>query len=173
MSDSTKISNLNAIETGYEIALLIGKKSRPFSDGDFVKECMLVAVNKLCPNQQQTFENLSLSRNTVQRRICELSNDVFCQLKEKAGDVAYFSIAADGSTDIYSIAQLLVFVRAVTDKFDVYEELIGMSSMEGQNKGSDLLKYVLERVSDVGLKWQNVVGITTDGAPNLVGKNLE
>ena len=91
-------------------------------------------------------------------------------MKEKAGDVAYFSIATDESTDISSTAQLLFFVRAVTDKFDVYEELIGMRSMEGQTKGSDLLKCVLERVSDVGLKWQNVVGITTDGAPNMVEK---
>ena len=69
-------------------------------------------------------------------------------------EFTYFSLAIDKSADILSSAQLLVFVRAVTDTFTVYKELIGMSSIKGKTKESDLLKCVLENVNNVELNWK-------------------
>ncbi|XP_064079452.1 general transcription factor II-I repeat domain-containing protein 2A-like [Macrobrachium nipponense] len=63
------------------------------------------------------FENISLNRMTVQRRIVDLSGDIVDQLKEKSKQFVYFSLATDESTDVTSTAQLLVFVRGVTEDF--------------------------------------------------------
>ena len=38
-----------ACEVNYEIVLIIAKSGRPFTDGDFVKQCMITASEKLCP----------------------------------------------------------------------------------------------------------------------------
>ena len=63
-----------------------------------------------------------------------------------------------------------MFVRVVTDTFTVYEKLIAMSCLEGQTKGSDSLKCVLKNVINFGLSLENLVGVTTDGPPNMIGK---
>ena len=96
LSDATKISNLNAAETIYEIAHVIAKTSRPFTDGAFVQDCMTISIEKLCPNQTKAFENLILSRNTI----VDLSEDVFDQLKEIANEIIYFLLAIDKSADM-------------------------------------------------------------------------
>ena len=89
LSEATKTSSINAIELGYEIAKLLVERSRPFMDGEFVKVCMMIAVRKLSPNETKTFENFSSSRMT-QRKICDLSDDIFSQLKDRANDFVFF-----------------------------------------------------------------------------------
>lgn len=158
-------------EISYEIANLIAKDSKAFSEGDFVKKCMIIAAQKLCPEVVKKFENISLNRMTVQRRISDLSGDIVDQLKKEANKFVYFSLALDESTDVTSTAQLLVFVRGVTDDFSVHEELVGLSSLKGQTTGSDLLRGLLEKVTSLDLNLDNLVGISTDGAPAMIGKH--
>ena len=38
---------------------------KPFSDGEFLKRGILIAVNALCPKKKHLFYDISLSRNTV------------------------------------------------------------------------------------------------------------
>jgi hypothetical protein len=37
-----------AVEVSSEISLLVVKPSRPFTEGDFVKKCLLVMLQMLC-----------------------------------------------------------------------------------------------------------------------------
>ena len=46
---------------------------KPFSDGDFIKECHFAVVDSVCPEQRSVFETVSLSSRTVRRRIEEMS----------------------------------------------------------------------------------------------------
>ena len=46
---------------------------KPFSDGDFIKECHVAVVDSVCPVQRSVFETVSLSSRTVRRRIEEMS----------------------------------------------------------------------------------------------------
>ncbi|CAB3225797.1 unnamed protein product [Arctia plantaginis] len=101
---------------------MIAKRSRPFNDGDFVKECIEIAAKKMCPDAAKKFEKIQLNRMTIQRRIMSLS-------------------ALDESTDISSTAQLLIFIRGVTQDFEVLEELLGMCSLKGQTRGVDILYF--------------------------------
>ncbi|KAJ8259903.1 hypothetical protein GJAV_G00174760 [Gymnothorax javanicus] len=77
----------------------------------------------------------------------------------------------DESCDVRDTAQLLVFVRGTTD-FKITEELAAMRSMKGTTTGSDLFTEVNACMDTLGLKWDRLAGVTTDGCPNLTGKNV-
>ena len=59
----------NATTASYEVAKLIAQHSKPFSDGDFVKHCLIKVTEIMCLEKVQDFNNVSLSRNTVAWRI--------------------------------------------------------------------------------------------------------
>jgi hypothetical protein len=61
---------------------------------------MLIAVSGLCPEKRGTFENVSLSRMIVQRRIADISANLSDQLKQKASEFRFYSLAMDESTDL-------------------------------------------------------------------------
>ncbi|KAL3863896.1 hypothetical protein ACJMK2_005623 [Sinanodonta woodiana] len=157
-----------ACEVSYEISLMIAKSGRPFTDGDFVKQCMITASKELSVRKLQ---KVALNRMTVQRRISHLSADVTRQLAEKAANYVYFSLAADESTDINSTAQLLVFVHGVSSSFDITEELIGMGSMKDQTTASALFEETVQLCSSVSLDFTKLVSVTTDGAPAMTGES--
>ncbi|XP_071050799.1 general transcription factor II-I repeat domain-containing protein 2-like [Onthophagus taurus] len=139
-----------ATEVSYEISRMIAKRSRPFNDGDFVKEYIEIAAKKMCPEAAKKFEKIQLNRMTIQRRIMSLS-------------------ALDESTDISSTAQLLIFTRGVTQDFEVLEELLGMCSLKGQTKGVDILNVLLDECSKTDLDLSKLSGVATDGAPSMIG----
>lgn len=63
----TKQSNVqeSATKVSYMVSHKIDKHSKPFSDGEFVKDCMVEAASVLCPDSKSQFENVSLSRRTL------------------------------------------------------------------------------------------------------------
>ncbi|XP_048852664.1 general transcription factor II-I repeat domain-containing protein 2-like [Brienomyrus brachyistius] len=124
----------------------------------------------MCPSQAKTFSQISLSRNTVTRRIEEMSLDIKEQFKAKAAGFVAFSLACDESTDISDSAQLLVFIRRVNENMEITQELAGFETLRSTTKSEDLFAAV-ERVLDTnGLSWEKLVGITTDGAPAMAGR---
>ncbi|CAB3239226.1 unnamed protein product [Arctia plantaginis] len=133
---------------------MIAKRSRPFNDGDFVKECIEIAAKKMCPEAAKKIEKIQLNRMTIQRQIMSLS-------------------ALDESTDISSTAQLLIFIRGVTQDFEVLEELLGMCSLKGvQTRGVDILNVLLDECSKTNLDLSKLSGVATDGAPSMIGVRL-
>nr|CAI5833287.1 unnamed protein product [Callosobruchus analis] len=156
----------------YKVAREIAATSRPFTDGDFVKKCLLISIESICPDKKQEVENISLSRMTIQRRISDISTDLFEQLKIKATDFAYFSIAIDESTDIKDTAQLLVFIRGITGSFDIFEELANLCPMKGRTTGAEITKEVVASINQLCLPWKKLSGICTDGAPQILEQLL-
>ena len=65
----------------YRVACSIAKHSKPFSDGEFFKKCMLDVADQVCPEHRQKFEEVSLSRRTVACRIKAIGEDLASQLK--------------------------------------------------------------------------------------------
>lgn len=160
----------SATRASFEISALIARTGRSFSTGDFVKECLSTAAAIMCPSQVRTFSQISLSRNTVTRRIEDMSRDIKQQFKEKAREFVAFSLACDESTDVSDSAQLLLFIRGVNENMEITQELAGLETLRNTTKSEDLFAAV-ERVLDTnGLSWEKMVGITTDGAPAMVGR---
>ena len=47
-----------------------------------------------------------------------------------------------------------------------------MQSMKSTTTGKDLLEEVNKCVAKLGLSFKNISSVTTDGCPNLIGKNI-
>ncbi|KAM4629813.1 general transcription factor II-I repeat domain-containing protein 2-like [Polymixia lowei] len=161
----------NATIASYEVAKLIAVHGKPFSDGDFIKQCLTKVVGIMCPEKMQDFNNVSMSRNTVVRRIEDLSDNLKQQVSDKACAFDFFSIACDESTDATDTAQLLIFLRGVDDDFWITEELLDLRSLKGTTTGKDIFEAVSDSIDQAGLKWDKLCGITTDGAPAMTGEH--
>ena len=61
------------VRASYDISRILARWMKPFSDGDFIKECHVAVVDSVCPEQRSVFETVSLSSRTVRRRIEEMS----------------------------------------------------------------------------------------------------
>ncbi|MBN3273042.1 GT2D2 protein, partial [Polyodon spathula] len=96
------------------IAYFTAKTFRPFTDGDFMKDCSLVACEILCPAQALNFKQVSLNRMTVWWCVSELR--ILWHKK-----LVYFSLAVDETTDCSDTAQMAIFVHGVTNEFESYE----------------------------------------------------
>lgn len=53
----------------------LAKASTPLSESPFLKECVLEAAGVVCPDSKDKFENISLSRRTVTRRVELIDED--------------------------------------------------------------------------------------------------
>ena len=76
----------------------------------------------------------------------------------------------DESTDINDGAQLVIFIRAVTADFDIIEEFLDMASLFSTTTGQDICEQVLKVVKKFELNPAKLCGVTTDGAPSMIGK---
>ncbi|XP_039190545.1 general transcription factor II-I repeat domain-containing protein 2-like [Crotalus tigris] len=165
-----KAQNEAAVKASFIVAEEIAKSARPFTEGEFLKHCMIKVCEVLCPDQKQAFLNVSLSRNTVADRICELATDLQVQLIEKGKGFIAYSLAVVENTDITGTAQLAIFIRGVDSRLCVTEELLDIKSMHGTSTGKDIFEAVSKCVNDMKLPWDKLIGLATDGAPSMCGE---
>ena len=154
----------------YEVSRLLACKMKPFSDGDFIKECLIAVVDCVCPEKRSAFESVSLSSRTVRRRIEEMSNNVQDSLKSRSSTLVTFSLALDESTDTKDTAQLAIFIRGVTSELLVYEEFLQLVPLHSTTTGQDIFSAVLQCVERHSLDLSHLVSVTTDGAPAMIGE---
>ena len=161
--------NNNIVQASYVVAEKIAKNSKTYSDGEFVKECLLAVSEIVCPEKKKDFENISLSRRTVTRRVEDLGSDIESSLMKLCMKFETFSLAIDESTDVTDIAQLAVFVRGVDSDFNVTEEMLGLQSMKGTTTGEDIFLEVKKLMKKFNLSTEKLHSLSTDGAPSMVG----
>ena len=154
-------------ELSYKISEAIAEKGKAFSDGEFVKHCLMIFAERACPEKKYLIEQTSLSRFTVGLRTDTLSSYLEDILAENASKFSYYSLAVDESTDT---AQLVVFIRGVNDEFQI-KEFLDLASMKSTTTGEDLTQEVLKMTKKYQLDPKKLLGLTTDGAPAMVGKH--
>ncbi|XP_013908076.1 PREDICTED: general transcription factor II-I repeat domain-containing protein 2-like [Thamnophis sirtalis] len=159
-----------AVKATFIVAEEIAKAAWPFTEGEFLKRCMVKVCEVLCPDQKEAFLNLSLSRNTIAGRIGELATVLQGQLVEKGKDFIAYSLAVDESSDISDVAQLTIFIRGVDPSLCVTEEFLDMKSMHGTTTGKDIFEAVSKCVNDMKLPWDKLTGLTTNGTPSMRGE---
>ena len=156
-----------AVKASFIVAEEIAKAGRPFTEGEFLKSCMVKVCDIICPDKKQMLANVSLSRNTVADRVCEMATDLRTQLSERSKDFIAYSLAVDESTDMTDTAQLAIFIRGVDSDLRVTEEILDIKSMHGTTTGKDIFENVCQSVTDMKLPWDKLIGLTTDGAPAM------
>ena len=60
--------NESITRTSYKIVQKVVERGIPFTDGYYIKECLMETVNELCPKNSNFFASISLSASSVARR---------------------------------------------------------------------------------------------------------
>ena len=58
--------NESVNRTSYKIVHKMAERGKPFTDGNFIKECMMEAANDFCPEKADLFGSISLSASSVE-----------------------------------------------------------------------------------------------------------
>lgn len=73
-----------AVKTSFVISHKIAKNSKPLSNGEFIKECLVDSAALICPEKKEAFEKVPLSRRTVTRRVEDIAGNLEIQQQNKA-----------------------------------------------------------------------------------------
>ena len=93
-----------------------------------------------------------------------------CRQKEdKIQKELFYSIAIDESIDNTDSAQVLVFIRAITEDFHCFEELLCSCTLKDRTRGIDIFNAFKEKCNEAKLSFANLVNVCTDGAPGMKG----
>ncbi|XP_049940476.1 general transcription factor II-I repeat domain-containing protein 2-like [Schistocerca serialis cubense] len=158
------------LRASYKVALRLARAGRPFMDGPLIKNIMLDVVETMNPTLAPAYSRIPLSGMTIHRRINDIAENLHEQLAAKIENFLAYSIALDESTDINDTAQLAIFLRGVDDDLHVTEELLDMISLKDTVTGADILAAVEMAAEGIGLPWEKLFSVTTDGAPAMCGK---
>ena len=161
-----------SLKASYEVSLMIAKQKKAYTIGkNLVLPAAKVMVRCVFGDESvKKLNSISLSNNTVQRRIEEMSVDSLQQvISDICRSESGFAIQLDESTDVTNCAQLLIFVRYV-GKEGVKEEFLMNAALEAKTKGDDIFQIMNSFFKQHGLKWENLRGCTTDKAPAVLGR---
>lgn len=161
-----------SVAASFEVCLEIAKAKKPFSDGELIKKCAIKMAQAFNDNEMAgKFQSVSLSHQTVSRRVDEISIHVTNKLETIINNCCYFSIALDESTDISDTSQMLIFIRTVNENYSYSEELLKLQSLYGTTKGEDIYKELKCSLAQYG-GFDKCTAIVTDGARAMTGKNI-
>lgn len=65
-----------AVETRYVVSELSAKAGKPFTKGQFLKDCILEVAEIVSPEKKSLFRNLSLLATEVAKQNSKLSSDI-------------------------------------------------------------------------------------------------
>ena len=124
----------------------------------------------ICPDKTEQISKISLSHQTIARRIVDLSSSIENQLILRASNFKFYSLALDESTDATDTAQVAIVVRGIDNDFNITEEMAALVSLKDTMKANDIYGAVTATLAKFNLDFRKISGITTDGAPAMVGK---
>ncbi|XP_026068491.1 protein ZBED8-like [Carassius auratus] len=116
-------------------------------------------------------KQIPMSASSATKKTEILTDDVLAQLDEAIHKAPCIGLAVDESTDVSDNAQLLVFVRFFNkDKEEFCEDLLGVTPLQTSTRGEDIYLPIKEMLKKRAIELKQVVSITTDGAPAMVGR---
>lgn len=163
-------SSKKALTASYKISHMIAKHSKPFSEGTFIKDCMIEAVNAFGGSLNiEDVSSISLSDKTVASRIVNIAGCIEDELQSLLATCSYFSLCLDESTDNRHISQLSIFARIVQQNFSCVEELLGFVPLHGTTTGADIFSAVKTVLQKFNIDFSKCSAIITDGAKAMTG----
>ena len=108
--------------------------------------------------------SVSLSNNTIFRRITDMSFNILNQVVEKIKKYTFGMY----TTDITNLAQLCCYVR-YTYNGEFEDEFLFCDDLKSRTTAKDIFEKVSNFFEEHDLDWQNLCGVCTDGAPAMLG----
>ena len=160
-----------AVEASYQVAKLIARQKKPHTIGEeLIKPaCLEIVGLMLGQKEAEEVRKVSLSAETIKRRIGDMSEDLLETLLNKLKTSGKFSLQIDETTDIKKQAQLLAVVRFV-DGNAIAEEYLFCKKLPERTTGQDIFRVTNEFFTAHGIHWNDCVNFCTDGASAMLGK---
>jgi hypothetical protein len=161
-----------AVEASYVVAYKVTQLQKSHNIAEtLIMPCAKEMVSRVCGEEQAKKLNaISLSNNTIRRRIDDMAQDILTQVvnEVKSSPYAKFSLQFDESTDVSSCAVLLGFIRYV-HLSEVKEEFLMCEYLTSTTRGADVFNIINEFFKTNELKWDDVHHVSVDGAPAMMG----
>uniref|UniRef100_K7FVA3 DUF4371 domain-containing protein n=1 Tax=Pelodiscus sinensis TaxID=13735 RepID=K7FVA3_PELSI len=117
--------------------------------------------------------DISVSNDTVSRQINEISQNISEQVVDEIKKSPLFTIQLDESTDVTLCSQLLAFantwLRETSRNILIKDEFLFCKTLDTTTKAQDVMEIVNNFFEVHALDWVNLVGVTNDGAPAMLG----
>uniref|UniRef100_UPI00358E9D27 SCAN domain-containing protein 3-like n=1 Tax=Myxine glutinosa TaxID=7769 RepID=UPI00358E9D27 len=110
---------------------------------------------------------IPLSADTIRRRIIDMGEDIEHQLYANL-EANKFVIQLDESMDIAQKALILIFVR-YRHGDDFMEDLLACDERQTKTTAAEIFAVVNKHVALHSLRWEDCVGVCTDGAASMTG----
>lgn len=164
--------NAKAVEASYLVSELIAKTGKPHTDGE---NLILPATKKIVEvmlgeKAVQPIKLLSLSDNTVKRRIDDMADNVLHQLIENIKGSRFYAIQLDESTDIANVSNLLAYIRYEKNG-EIKEDLLFCRPLPTRSTAEAIFDILNAFVVSNGIEWSKCVGVSTDGARAMLGQH--
>ena len=154
-----------AVEASYQVAKLIARQKKPHTIGEeLIKPaCLEIVGLMLGQKEAEEVRKVSLSAETIKRRIGDMSEDLLETLLNKLKTSRKFSLQIDETTDIKKQAQLLAVVRFV-DGNAIAKEYLFCKKLPERTTGQDIFRVTNEFFTAHSINWNDCVNLCTDGA---------
>lgn len=112
MMTATSSNNEKAVEASYRVSLLIAKawKLRTIGENLILPAVKQVVKTMFGEKSSKELNTISLSDNTVCRRINEMADNVKEQLVSKVLDCCYYDLHLNKSADIVNQANIIIII---------------------------------------------------------------
>ncbi|XP_076062406.1 protein FAM200C-like [Oratosquilla oratoria] len=150
--------------------MLIAKSKKSHNIGEsLIKPNILCAAELvLGKDSANKLSQISLSNDTVKKRIDELSQDIKVQTLDQVRASPVFAIQCDETTDVAQCSQLLMYARFVSGN-NIKEEIMFCHPIESFTTAEAIFDVISDFFQENHLSWESLVGVCTDGAPTMRG----
>ena len=163
--------NATSVTASYELSRMIATNGKSYTEGDFIRQCLVKMVKIACQEKAHLFKDISLTRHTVAERIDEIPNDLKQQLKGESLRFEHFSIAIYETVDITGIAQIAEFIRACANESNIYEEVIELIHVHDTTTSQDIFEKVEQVLQEHDFDLCKLICLSTDGAANMASRH--
>ena len=166
---------IGVVKASYEVSLLVAQnmKAHTIAESLVLSAAKTLVRNLIGDEAAAKLDNVSLSNDTVKRRIQEMSGDIADQVMAGVKDSKFgFAIRLDESTDVSKCNQLLVYVRFIQNN-TVKTELMLNQELAATTKGKDVFSVLADFFKENQLDWSKLVGCTQMVLQPCLGKNLD
>uniref|UniRef100_K7F206 Uncharacterized protein n=1 Tax=Pelodiscus sinensis TaxID=13735 RepID=K7F206_PELSI len=156
--------------SSYEVSKLIAETGYSHTVGE---KLILPALNSITSRiyggkKGNQLGSLSLSNNTVKRRIEEIAKNIEEMLIHRLQNSQFFALQVDEITDIADAANLMCFVRYDYES-SIQDDLLFCKPLPTRTTAADIFKLINDFIIQSDIDWKKCVGLSSDGARAMAG----
>lgn len=164
-------STQKAVEASFLVSLRIARCGKAHTIGE---ELLLPAAKDMVTcmfneSMAKKLETIPLSNDTVRRRIESMASNIKENLMVQLKKSDFFAIQLDESTDITNYAQLMVYVRYISET-RINEDYLFCEPLPTRATAAEIFQKLNNFFIENELDWKKCVGFCSDGARAMVGK---